>query len=64
MGYEIEAQSAAFDPIGITGEGYARLRKPDQVLRVAADETRLVRITAPDGKESTMEYSNASVTIR
>jgi hypothetical protein len=64
VGYEVEAQSAAFDPIRITGEGFARLRKPDQVLRVAADEARLVRITAPDGKQSTMEYSNACVTIR
>jgi hypothetical protein len=64
VGYEIEAQSAAFDPIRIASEGFARLRKPDQVLRVAADETRLVRITAPDGTQSTMEYSNACVTIR
>lgn len=63
-GYEIEAQSAAFDPIRIAGEGFARLQKPNQVLRVAADEARLVRITAPDGKQSTMEYSNACVTIR
>jgi hypothetical protein len=64
IGYEVEAQSAAFDPIRITGEGFARLRKPDQVLRVAADEARLVRITSPDGQQSTMEYSNACVTIR
>jgi hypothetical protein len=64
VGYEVEAQSAAFDPITMTGEGFARLRKPDQVLRVAADEARLVRITAPDGNQSTMEYSNACVTIR
>jgi hypothetical protein len=63
-GYEVEAQSAAFDPMKIAGEGLARLQKPDQVLRVAADAIRLVRITAPDGKQSTMEYSNASVTIR
>jgi hypothetical protein len=64
VGYEVEAQSAVFDPIRITGEGFARLQKPDQVLRVAADEARLVRITSPDGKQSTMEYANASVTIR
>ncbi|HEX3836342.1 MAG TPA: hypothetical protein VHW25_05200 [Steroidobacteraceae bacterium] len=63
-GYEIEAQYAAFDPITSTGEGVARLRKPDQVLRVAADATRLVRIIAPDGKQSTMEYANACVTVR
>ncbi len=64
VGYEVEALSAAFDPIRIAGEGFARLRKPDRVLRVAADEARLVRITSPDGKQATMEYSNASVTIR
>jgi hypothetical protein len=64
VGYEVEAQSAAFDPVRIAGEGFARLQKPDQVLRVAADEARLVRITAPDGTQSTMEYSNARVTIR
>jgi hypothetical protein len=64
VGYEVEAQSAVFDPIRTTGEGFARLQKPDQVLRVAADEARLVRITSPDGKQSTMEYANASVTIR
>jgi len=64
VGYEVEAQSAAFDPIRMTGEGLARLQKPDQVLRVAADAARLVRITWPDGKQSTMEYANASVTIR
>jgi hypothetical protein len=63
-GYEVEAQSAAFDPMRVTGEGFARLQKPDQMLRVAADAIRLVRITAPDGKQSTMEYSNACVTIR
>ena len=63
-GYEVEAQSAAFDPATITGEGIARLRQPNQVLRVAADAIRLVRITAPDGKQSTMEYSNSRVTIR
>src|SRR5580698_1240149 len=38
VGHEVEAQSAAFDPIRITGEGFARLQKPDRVLRVAADE--------------------------
>jgi hypothetical protein len=64
VGYEVEAQTAAFDPMRIAGEGFARLRKPDQVLRVAADEARLIRITSPDGTQSTMEYSNASVTIR
>jgi hypothetical protein len=64
VGYEVEAQSAGFDPIRVTGEGFARLLKPDQVLRVAADEARLVRITAPDGTQSTMEYANACVTIR
>jgi hypothetical protein len=63
-GHEIEAQSAAFDPITIAGEGIARLRKPDQVLRVAADAARLVRITDPGGKQSTMEYTDAAVTIR
>jgi hypothetical protein len=63
-GYEVEAQSAAFDPATIAGEGIARLQKPNQVLRVAADAVRLVRITAPDGRQSTMEYANASVTIR
>lgn len=63
-GYEIEAQSAAFDPITIGGEGVARLHKPDQVLRVAADAARLVRITDPDGKQSTMEYADAAVTVR
>ena len=64
VGYEVEAQSAAFDPMRIPGEGFARLGKPDRVLRVAADEARLVRITSPDGKEVTMEYSNACVTVR
>jgi hypothetical protein len=64
VGHEVEAQSAAFDPIRNAGEGFARLQKPDQVLRIAADEARLVRITSPDGKQSTMEYSNACVTVR
>jgi hypothetical protein len=64
VGYEVEAQSAAFDPMRIPGEGFVRLRKPDRVIRVAADEARLVRITSPDGKQATMEYSNACVTIR
>ena len=64
VGYEVEAQSAAFDPLSIPGEGLARLRKPDRVLRVAADEARLVRITSPDGKQATMEFFNAGVTIR
>jgi hypothetical protein len=64
VGYVVEAQFAAFDPIRITGEGFARLRKPDQVLRVAANDARLVRITSPDGKQSTMVYSDACVTIR
>jgi hypothetical protein len=63
-GHEVEAQSAAFDPITVIGEGLARLRKPDQLLRVAADAARLVRITAPDGTQSTMEYADARVTIR
>lgn len=64
VGYEVEAQSAVFDPIRSSGEGFARLSKPDQVLRVAADEARLVRITSPDGQQSVMEYFNGCVTLR